>query len=71
MPKKRKTKEEKIKSGYRLENFKLNAEVREVRKEVEEFGYLDKNYVRRDLTRTIIFSLVIVGLLLAAKLYLG
>lgn len=71
MVKKKKTKAEKVRSGYRLQNFRLKAEEQMERKEAQEFGYLSKEYVKKDLTKTILFSLVIVGLLVAAKYYLG
>lgn len=71
MPKKRKTKEEKVKSGYRLENFKLQVTETSARRDVQEFAYLGKDYVRKDLTKTFVFSLIIVGLLILAKKYLG
>jgi len=71
MPKKKKTKEQKIKSGYRLANFRLNESERVERKDREEFGYLSKEYVKKDLVKTVLFSAVIVALLLAAKKYLG
>jgi len=69
--KKHKTREEKIQSGYRLKNFKLQAETRTVEKDHEEFGYLASKYVVADLTKTAIFSLVIVAMLLIAKKWLG
>lgn len=71
MPKKRKTKEEKVKSGYRLENFKLHVAESAARRDTQEFAYLSKDYVKKDLTKTVVFSLVIVSLLLFAKKYLG
>lgn len=71
MPKKRKTREEKIKSGYRLQNFKLKLEENREKKDQEEFGYLAKDYVRKDLTKTMIYSLIVIVLLFLAKKYLG
>ncbi len=68
---KKKTREEKIKSAYRLQNFKLRVGEVQARRDVQEFGYLSKEYVRKDLTKTVIFSLVIVVLLIIAKKYLG
>jgi len=70
MPKKRKTKEEKIKSGYRLEGFKLQVEESQKRRDVQEFGYLSKEYVRKDLTKTVLYTMVVVVLLFVAKSYL-
>lgn len=71
MPKKKKTREEKVKSSYRLHNFTLEIQDVQARKDVQEFGYLSKEFVRKDLTKTITYSFVIIGLLLAAKRYLG
>lgn len=71
MAKKRKTREEKIRSAYRLENFRLKAqEVRE-RKDVNEFEYLSSRYVRKDLLKTVILSAIMIGLLLLTKSRLG
>ena len=66
-----KTREEKIKSSYRLQNFKLHAAEKQQEKDSNEFGYLSSHYVVKDLTKTLVFSLVIIGLLLFAKSYLG
>lgn len=71
MSKKNKTKKEKIKSGYRLQNFRLNLEEAQGKKDVEEFTYLQKDFVKKDLTKTVVFSALIVILLLVAKKYLG
>ena len=71
MPSKRKTKEEKVKSRYRLQGFRLQESERVERKEQSEFGYLSKEYVRKDLIKTVIYSVVIVGMLLLAKQYFG
>lgn len=68
---KRKTREEKIQSGYRLRNFKLAASERTSVKDASEFGYLSSEYVVKDLTRTAIFTAVIVVLLILAKMKLG
>lgn len=67
---KRKTREEKVKSTYRLQNFKLQVAEVEARKDVQEFGYLSKEYVRKDLTRTVAYSAVIVTLLFLATRYI-
>lgn len=71
MPKKDKTREEKVKSSYRLQDFKLKVAEVQARRDATEFGYLSKEFVRKDLTKTIIFSLVIVSLLFLAKRYFG
>lgn len=68
---KKKTKEEKIRSGYRLANWRLKADEQRQKRDTEEFGYLSKDYVRKDLTKTVVISIVIVGFLLLAKRYLG
>jgi hypothetical protein len=67
----RKTREEKIQSGYRLQNFKLAAADRTAAKDVSEFGYLSSEYVVKDLMKTLLFTAVIVGLLVLAKIKLG
>ena len=67
----KKTREEKIQSGYRLKNFKLAASERMVAKDVSEFSYLSSEYVVKDLTKTLLYTIVIVGLLVLAKARLG
>ncbi len=69
--KQRKTKSEKVRSSYRLENFSLKAGEQEERKDRQEFGYLDKQYVGKDLAKTVIYSALILGLLFVAKSWLG
>ena len=71
MSKKKKTREEKIKSSYRLKNFNLNLGETQAKKDVEEFAYLKKDFVKKDLMKTVIFSVLIVLLLVLAKKYLG
>lgn len=71
MAKKRKTKAEKIATGYRLKDFHLKVEEQREKKDASEFSYLSKEYVGKDLTKTVIYSVLIVGLLLLAKSYLG
>ncbi len=71
MSKVRKTKSEKIESGYRLKNFKLAAADRSVAKDVSEFSYLSSEYVVKDLMKTLLYTIVIVGLLVLAKIKLG
>ncbi|MFH1244847.1 MAG: hypothetical protein V1487_04745 [bacterium] len=66
-----KTRAEKIRSGYRLQNFKLAEGARREVKDASEFGYLSSEYVLKDLRKTVLYSLVIVGLLVMAKRYLG
>lgn len=67
---KKKTREEKIRSAYRLQNFRLKVEDSRTKKDVEEFGYLSKTYVRKDLMKTVIFSVIILTLLLLSKRFL-
>ncbi|KKU89136.1 MAG: hypothetical protein UY18_C0003G0023 [Microgenomates group bacterium GW2011_GWF2_47_9] len=71
MAKKRKTKVEKIESQYRLSHFKLDEANQREKKVQDEFAYLSRDYVGKDLLRTTIFSVFIIGLLLLAKKYLG
>lgn len=67
----RKTREEKIQSGYRLKNFKLAAAERTANKDANEFGYLASEYVVKDLMRTLLYTTIIVVLLWLAKTRLG
>lgn len=67
----RKTREEKIQSGYRLKNFKISASERTTAKDVSEFSYLSSEYVVKDLIKTLVYTAVIVGLLVLAKMRLG
>lgn len=66
----KKTREEKIQSGYRLQNFKLAAVDRTAAKDVSEFSYLSSEYVMKDLTKTFLYTAIIVALLVMAKQYL-
>lgn len=67
----KKTRAEKIESGYRLTNFKLAASERTAVKDASEFGYLSSEYVVKDLTKTFVFTVIIVGLLVWAMMRLG
>lgn len=61
MPKKRKTKAEKVASTYRLEQFKLKGtDIIEKKRERREFAYLSREYVVSDLKRSVLFSLLII-----------
>lgn len=71
MSKVRKTREEKIQSGYRLKNFKLAASQRTAVKDASEFSYLSSEYVVKDLTKTFLYTAIIVALLMFAKMRLG
>ncbi len=66
-----KTREEKIKSAYRLQNFSLKIAEKQIEKDRSEFEYLSSHYVVKDLTKTLAYSLVILTLLLVARQYLG
>lgn len=66
-----KTRAEKIESGYRLKDFAIKAKERAVEKDREEFGYLSSDYVKKDLTKTLLFTIIILGLLVFAQSYLG
>lgn len=67
----KKTKAEKIESGYRLKDFKLASSQRTAVKDANEFSYLSSEYVVKDLVKTLVFTAVIVGLLILAKMKLG
>lgn len=67
----KKTRAEKIESGYRLKNFKLASSERVAVKDANEFSYLSSEYVAKDLVKTLIFTAIIVGLLILAKIKLG
>jgi len=66
-----KTKAEKIQSGYRLQNFKIAASERTAVKDASEFGYLSSEYVVKDLSKTFLFTAIIIALLVYAKMRLG
>lgn len=68
---KRKTKAEKIASGYRLQNFKIDAQERVAVKDANEFGYLSSQFVLKDLSKTFLYTAIILGLLALAKMKLG
>ena len=65
----KKTRDEKVKSSYRLQNFKLEVAERAAQRDVDEFGYLAKRYVAKDLSRTLLFSVIVVGLIVGAKVW--
>lgn len=67
----KKTRAEKIETGYRLKNFKLAASERSAVKDASEFSYLSSEYVVKDLVKTLVFTAIIVGLLVLAKIRLG
>jgi hypothetical protein len=67
----KKTKAEKIESGYRLKNFKLASSERTAVKDANEFSYLSSEYVAKDLMKTLIYTVIIVGLLVLAKIRLS
>ena len=67
MPKKKKTRAEKIQSSYRLKDFSVNVKEVRKRKEIEGFGYLSSEFVRKDLLKTVALSILIVGI----ELYLA
>ncbi|MEI6690834.1 MAG: hypothetical protein WCL07_03750 [bacterium] len=66
-----KTREEKIKSSYRLANFKITEGAKREEKDIAEFAYLDASFVKKDLFKTIVVSIIMVGIIVAAKKYLG
>lgn len=68
---KRKTRLEKIESGYRLKNFRMTSSERTITKDASEFGYLSSKYIVKDLMKTLMYTAVIVGLLVLAKMRLG
>lgn len=67
----KKTRAEKIQSGYRLQNFRLESSERTAAKDASEFSYLSSEYVVKDLTKTLVFTAVVVGLLILAKIKLS
>ena len=66
----KKTRAEKIESGYRLKNFRLESAERTAIKDANEFSYLSSKYVVKDLTKTMIFTVIILSLLYVAKMRL-
>jgi len=71
MSKVRKTREEKIQSGYRLKNFQLAVSERTAVRDASEFGYLSSEYVLKDLRKTFLYTTLIIGLLVWAQMRLG
>lgn len=69
--KQRKTREEKVLSAYRLKNFKLAASERTAVKDASEFSYLSSEYVVKDLSKTLLYTAIILGLLVWARMRLG
>lgn len=65
----KKTRAEKIESGYRLQNFKIASSERTAIKDASEFSYLSSEYVVKDLMKTLLYTLVILTLLLFARNY--
>lgn len=66
-----KTREEKIKSAYRLHDFRLAEGERQEVKDQTEFGYLDSSFVGKDLLKTVLVSVVMVAIIVFATKYLG
>lgn len=67
----KKTRAEKVESGYRLKNFQIAASERTMAKDASEFHYLSSEYVMKDLTKTLVYTAIIVALLMYAKFRLG
>ncbi len=67
----KKTRAEKIESGYRLKNFKIVAGERMAVKDANEFGYLSSEYVVKDLSKTLLYTAIILGLLVLARQFLS
>jgi len=65
----RKTRQEKIAHSYKLGTFVLQADAISMRRDVQEFGYLDSTYVIQDLLRTLLYTVIIVTLLVVARIY--
>ncbi len=68
---KKKTRQEKIKSSYRLQNFRLETSEREETRDRNEFGYLSRDFVVKDLLKTAVYTVLILAILVLAKLRLG
>ena len=71
MPKKRKTRKEKEKVVYHLESALLGQVKKREQRVKEEFAYLEAKYIKKDLLKTFWYSVLVFGLILAAKKYLG
>jgi hypothetical protein len=67
----KKTRAEKIQTGYRLQHFRLQVKDIQTQRDATEFGYLSREYVGRDLLKTVTYSLLIIVLLFVARAYLG
>lgn len=65
--KKRKTREQKAKTQYRLQEFTIKAGKVKDRKDLQAFGYLSSDYIKGDLKKTVAYSFLII----AVELYLA
>lgn len=66
-----KTREEKIKTAYKLHDFRIAEENRQEVKDANTFAYLDARFVRGDLLKTVVVSTLMVVIILLAQRYLG
>lgn len=60
MVKKRKTRSEKVASTYRLRSVLIKTTERRKKRDIEEFAYLSSSYVKKDLLKTVGFSVLII-----------
>ena len=68
---KKKTRKEKERIKYHLEGILLKQKEKMQERDREEFGYLEAKYIRKDLIKTVVYSLVILGLIFVAKRFFG
>lgn len=66
----KKTRAEKIESGYRLKNFSIAASERTAIKDANEFSYLSSKYVISDLAKTFLYTTIVLLILAYAKMKL-
>ena len=71
MTAKRRTRKEKERVRYHLEGTLLKSQQRWVEQDKKEFAYLEAKYIKKDLTKTVVYSLLMLGILWLAKWYLS
>lgn len=66
----KKTRKEKEKVRYHLKSTLLNVEKKWEEKDKSEFAYLEARFVKKDLIKTVVYSLLMLMILLVARLVL-
>jgi len=68
---KKRTRKEKERVKYHLEGSLLRTQAKWQEKDKQEFAYLEAKYIKKDLTKTFVYSLLMLLILFLAKWYLG